>query len=117
MLHSPKLRIGTASGLIEVDDGNVHWLDVELENTGSVALWDYKVTIVASIDQAGDAVQLHSRASKEHDGHHIIDPGETAYEHGTIKVPKEVDFFTFRIEVHGPTGSTWDRCVTVSNRI
>ncbi len=115
-LLNPKLRIGTAYGLIEIDDGNLHWLDVELENTGPIALWGYNVTIVASFDQDNHHVHLHSLASKEDSGDPAIDPGETAYEHGTIKVPKEADFITFRIEVRSPAGTTWDRCVTVSNR-
>ena len=95
-LLNPKLRIGTTSGLIEVDDGHLYWLDVELENTGSVALWGYHVTIVASFDQADHDVHLDSLASKDDSGDHVIDPGETAYEHGTIKVPKESQFVTFR---------------------
>jgi hypothetical protein len=103
--------------MILTEDQDLHWLDVALENTGSTTLWDYSVRITAEFDRTQNDVQLHSLASMSKEGVHAIDPGETAYEHGTIKVSKEVDFLTFRIEVKNANGTTWDRCITVSNRI
>lgn len=115
-LFSPKLCIDAASDLIENEDGNLHWIDVELENRGSITIWDYKIRITVNFGQTDKDVRLHSLASTEKGGVHIIDPGETAYEHGTIKVPKEIEFLTFHIQVRNAAGTMWDRCLTVSNR-
>ncbi len=116
-LLNPKLCINSTHGLVEVEGGILHWLDVELENKGSAALWDYKVTITAITDKINSEVQLHSLASTKKKSLHVIDPGETAYEHGTVRVSKETEFLTFKIEVRDSTGTTWDKCLTVSSLV
>ena len=46
---SPKLIITPQSGVIHDQSGYLHWIETQIENKGSVAVWNYEVIIYATL--------------------------------------------------------------------
>jgi len=116
---NPKLNIVATTGCLELDDCNMHWLDVELANRGSVAIWNYNVKVMVSLHATFSSEMVVPAfvgpADSNRGDENLIDVGESAWEHAIIRVPKEVQAITFRISVSEESGSMWDRYVTSSN--
>ena len=119
-LLKPKMIIEPNVGVIELDHGNLHWIDIGLENKGAVAIWRYTLDLYPHYHTVGgptpEAISFHSSQQNGVGKARVIDPGETAYEHAITKVPKEIEVVTYRILVKNSDGTNWDRCITVSNR-
>jgi len=119
-LLKPKMIIEPSYGVVELNDGTLHWIDIGIENKGSVAIWHYTVGLELKCHDDSvpkpAIIDFHSHRQFAPGKEHVIDPGETAYEHATIRVPKNVEVITYRILVTNSQGSKWDRCLTVSNR-
>lgn len=119
-LWKPKLVISPTAGVVQLKDDNFHWIDIGLENKGSVAIWNYTVDLTADYhtkDTPGcQKPEFHSMARSIREGELVIDIGETAFEHATIRVPKSVEVVTYKIVMTSSDGAKWDRCITISNR-
>lgn len=118
-LLSPKININFNSGVIKINDKNLHWLEVQLENKGTVSVWDYTTNIYAIFD--GDtALHIpltdfvpHPLETLERE--RAIDINETVFEHAFLKVPLTVSAVTFKVEIKDKTDTLWWRSCTVSN--
>ena len=115
----PKLNIIPRTGVIFLEKENLHWLDLEIQNKGSVAIWNYVVEVYATLH--GDAprstkitefIEIPKSRTKEE---HLIDVGESSHEHAIIRVPKEIWAVTYQILISVPNGSMWDQYLTTSN--
>jgi hypothetical protein len=119
----PKINLELKAGVVQVKDENLHWIEVEIKNSGSVTIWHYKTTIVASLIKAAitckvdvtDFVNAYDPLQQIL----LIDVGESAYEHALLLVPREVDVVSFQVEVRDKggdeSGHSWMRVITVKN--
>ncbi|MEZ5398371.1 MAG: hypothetical protein R2729_01805 [Bryobacteraceae bacterium] len=114
-----KMVIIPSAGRVAVSNGNLHWLEVELKNTGSVAVWNYRLRVLAQLHGESEPIQeVHEFVKWPCDAEkreHLIDVGESSYEHALLFVPKDVSAVSFRIMVGIENGTVWTRCVTVGN--
>ena len=116
---SPKLVITINSGMVEQGDANLHWIEAQIENKGSVAIWNYETNIYAFFD--GDFEQLirvseclprpHDTKARET----VIDVSEVVFEHALLTVPNQVSAISFQVEVRDQSKTVWWRSHTVSN--
>ena len=116
---SPKLAISARSGALAEADGLRHWIEVSVENKGSVGIWNYNVTIDATLHAAKSrtvTVTEFVEYPKETEGREkAIDIGETVYEHAFLSVPAYVHAVTFQIVVKDQSNTIWWRSLTVKN--
>lgn len=116
---SPKLVINVNSGMIKKGDGNLHWIEVQIENKGSVAIWNYQTTIYAFFDEDLEhSVPVSQFVPHPHDTRgreKLIDVGEVVFERALFTVAHNVSAVTFQIEVRDQSTTVWWRSHTVSN--
>ncbi|SFF12880.1 hypothetical protein [Nitrosomonas sp. Nm166] len=116
----PKLNILPSSGFITLENDNLHWIDVKIENCGSVSIWNHEIIIYATFhtpepycmqvkDYMPEITEVKNRE-------HLIDVGETSHEHAFVKVPANVSAITYQILIKDHKGTIWVQCITVSNR-
>jgi hypothetical protein len=114
-----KMNLGLKSGMISGPANNLHWLELEMTNTGSVTVWHYKIRIKAIL-MKGDytcACDIADFISPpEEAGEVLVDVGESAYEQAYIVVPKEVDAVTLQAIVIDKYRHVWYRSITVNNK-
>ena len=120
---SPRLALVLADNPVKVTGGNLHALEIEIRNVGTVPVWDHSIEIF---------VQFHDEPSEPmrpvtdfaqwpvttKDGkplQNVIDIAESAYEHAFYFVPARIQACTFRVTVTTPDHSRWSRCLTVGN--
>jgi hypothetical protein len=119
-LLRPKLVISCQSGMIPLARSNMHWLNIQVENRGSVAIWNYELRAEASYHgQESDTVVISNFLQPPgvtEQGELLVDVGESSYKHALLEVPKDVQAVSFRISVTDKTGSVWDQFLTVSNQ-
>lgn len=115
----PKLNILPTAGVINLNEDNLHWLDIEIQNKGTVAIWNYEIKVYATLHATEKRNIKISEFIKEPDSlkklEHLIDVGESSHEHAIIRVSKVVWAVTYQIFVSTPNGSTWDRYLTMAN--
>lgn len=46
---SPKLIITSSTGVVADKNGFLHWIETQIENKGSVAVWNYEMSIDATL--------------------------------------------------------------------
>lgn len=120
-----KLEITATSGKIPLPDhsGNLHWLNLKLENKGNKAIQDYRLAVQMLYHQAGVA-QTAAQAAIQFPSLHagktraaVIDVGAASFEHGYLTVKfAEAEAVTFLVEV--TAGQTkWYNGITVSNTV
>jgi hypothetical protein len=116
-----KLIITPTCGTIQKPDDILHWIEVEIRNTGSVSVWNYTINITAKVHGkedhhlcVTDFVPLPKDLQKHE---HLIDVGESAFEHAFLSVPCEAFAVTFQILVYDQSKAAWTRCITVSNKV
>jgi len=114
----PKIDIHLKTGAFATKEKILHWLEIAIENKGSVAVWNYTLELFAipypnreSPTNISDSVI----ASDVEDQEHLVDVGETAFEHAVIELKKETFAYTFEIILTDDRGTKWRRCVTVKN--
>lgn len=116
---SPKLIIIPSSGKVTFNDEVVHWIETKIENKGSVAIWNYQVSIEATLHMNKDEhvkVLNFMPAPADTEGRErVIDVGETVFEHAFLPVPEGVSAITFQIAVTDKSKTIWWRCLTVNN--
>ena len=116
----PKLNIIPTSGVIYQTDENFHWLDLELQNKGTVAIWNYYIEVFAKLHgEKTTSIQINGfveHPNLKNINEHLIDVGESSYEHLVFPVSKDIFAITYQILVSIPSGSVWNRCLTVSNK-
>lgn len=119
-LWKPKMVINPSAGIVQLKDINLHWIDIGLENRGSVAIWNYVVDLTVDYHRRSapgyQKPNFHSMKRSVRESELVIDVGEIAYEHATIRIPKDVEVVTYKIVMTSPDGTKWDRCITISNR-
>jgi hypothetical protein len=54
---------------------------------------------------------MHSKTQEN-----LIDVGESAFEHATLNVPKDIYGITFHISITDQSGAIWDRYITSTNK-
>jgi hypothetical protein len=115
----PKLILKLQSGVVSVDKGLLHWIEIEIQNTGSVSIWNYDVKIYAtyhgtfaSSDEITEFVYVpHDLEVQEH----VVDVGESAFEHAFLVVLPHVNAVTFQVVLIDQNRTMWTRCLTVKN--
>jgi hypothetical protein len=115
----PKLILNLQSGLIPVDKKLLHWIEVEIKNTGSNSIWNYGMKIHAIYHGTpGAQEEVTDFVSAPHDlniREQFVDVGESAFEHALIFVPSHVSAVTFQAVLIDENGAFWTRCLTVKN--
>lgn len=115
----PKLNIVPSVGFIELENENLHWIDLEIENKGSVAIWNYQLKVTATLHSCEPKkIQIKnfiSPALSSPIQENLIDVGESAFEHATFNVQKDIYAITFHISVTDQSDSIWDRYITSAN--
>lgn len=118
---SEKLILIPTSGTVVIPNGNLHWLEVEIKNLGSVAIWNHKIRILAQFHGDGESLHEVTEFAKWQDGggntETVIDVGESAYEHSYLFVPTDIQAVSFKISVRSGKRAEWSRCLTVSNKM
>lgn len=120
-----KLEITPTSGKIPLPDhsGNLHWLNLKLENKGNQAIQNYQLAVETLYHQAGIAktaasamVQFTNTPAGDTRSS-VIDVGAASFEHGYLTVRlAEAEAVTFVIEVTAAQ-TKWRNGITVSNAI
>jgi hypothetical protein len=117
---SPKLVISPKSGIVRDRKGYLHWIEVQIENKGSVAIWSYETSIYAIFDgnihsrvPISNFVPLPTKAKVKDE--RLVDVGESVFEHAFLVVPRNVYSITFQIEVKDKKNNVWVRSLTVEN--
>jgi hypothetical protein len=115
----PKLILKPQSGIIRVDDTLLHWLEIEIQNTGSVSIWNYKIKIYATFHGSGtsnqEVTEFVSLPSQLQAEEHLVDVAESGFEHAFISVPMDVKAVTYQIVLIDQYNTAWTRCLTVKN--
>jgi hypothetical protein len=115
----PKLNISPKIGVIPLKGENLHWIDVEIENRGSVSIWNHEITIYATLHAPEPyCVRIIEYVSTVKEGkiqEHLIDVGESSHEHAYLRVPNNIHAITYQIVVNDDRKTTWDRCITGGN--
>src|SRR6266404_2088744 len=110
----PKLTITVTTGCVSLSLHNLHWVDVVLDNKGSVAVWNYRVQLWAVLHgPEGKTVPVERFMrvpGNRADGEHLVDVAETGSEHALLSVPKSTEAITFIVQVTDQHGTRWDRC-------
>lgn len=118
-LHA-KLNIMPRVGVIAINESeNLHWIDIEIENRGSVAVWRENLAIYATLHgdspycvRVDDCMPLIT----EHGQDVFIDVAETAHEHAFLKVPGVVYAVTYHIVFTDIRAYTWVTFITSDNK-
>jgi hypothetical protein len=114
----PKLNLGFSYGHQAVGDKRLHWLEIAIENKGSVAVWNYRVDLKV-VSHPGNEKPIDISdclmPSNVESCDSVIDVGETVFEHGVILLGKSPGAYTFEAIVRDRRGATWRRCLTVAN--
>jgi hypothetical protein len=120
-LLSPKLVILPTAGVIQSSEYNLHWIEVEIKNTGTVSIWNYAVEIKAKthgVEEPAKEVTNFLQWDAGELGETSVDIGESSYEHAFLELPlTSVQAVTFQIAVYGNRGVRWTRCLTVPNPV
>ena len=120
-----KLEITPTSGKIPLPDksGNLHWLNLKLENKGNQAIQNYHLVVQPLYHRAGAATNAthatvqFTRPPSGKTRSSIIDVGAASFAHCYLTVPgAEAEAITFYIEVAAEQ-TKWSNGVTVSNAI
>ena len=114
----PKIDIHLKTGIFATKEKNLHWLEIAIENKGCVAVWNYTLDLFAipypdrnpPRNISGNVI-----ASDVEDKEHLVDVGETAFEHAVVELDKKISAYTFEIILTDDRGTKWRRCVTVRN--
>jgi len=116
-LFKPKLNIVPSVGLIELENDNLHWINLELENKGSAGIWNYKIKVIATL-HGNDTkdIEINNFFRPEKYQENLIDVGESAYEHATLNIPKDIYAITFNISITDKSGANWYRSITSANK-
>ena len=116
----PKVVLAPTSGFIILKDENLHWIDIAIENKGSVAIWNFAVEITAVLHgetrksiNVTDFIKIQTDNVKND---YLIDVGETTSEHAVIMVPKQIQAVTFLIKMTDQHGTIWDSYLTTTNK-
>jgi hypothetical protein len=103
---------------LRLEEEKLYWIEVQLENKGSVAIWDYIVHIYADIHNEKfvpvKIVDFAPLPSEITGREKIIEVGETVFEHAFYFAPQASKFVTFRTVVKDRSDTVWTRCITVS---
>src|SRR5262249_14530219 len=87
-LLQPKLVISCETGMVPLQAHNLHWLDICIENKGSVAVWNYTVRVDlfhhGSEQKRLDITNFLLDQRVDTDAERLIDVGESSYEHMVI---------------------------------
>jgi hypothetical protein len=115
----PKLNISPKSGMIPLNEENLHWIDVKIENRGSVSIWNHEITIYATLHSLKPycmrVTEYMPGIIERKCGEHLIDVGEALHEHAFIRIPMNIHAVTYQIVVKDHHGTIWTRCLTESN--
>lgn len=115
----PKLILKLQSGLVTVDKKLMHWIEVEIQNTGSNSIWNYGMKIYAIYHGSTTTQEeVTEFVSAPHDLRietQFVDVGESAFEHALLFVPPHVSAVTFQAVLIDENGAFWTRCLTVKN--
>lgn len=117
----PKLIIKPISGVISFEKDMLHWVEIEIQNTGSVSVWNYDLKVHAfhhgrysyCKNVTEFVLALPDLGLQER----LIDVGESAFEHLHIVIPNQVIAVTYFITVIDQNETTWTRCLTVKNSL
>jgi hypothetical protein len=120
-LFKPKLILKPQFGIVPLNPQNLHWLDIEIENKGSVPIWNYKLQCRAVLrgdhGKANTIIELVPTVPTDTpDREYLVDVGESAFEHRVFYVPKSVEAVTIEIVLIDEAGTQWERFITTSNR-
>ncbi|HWA90759.1 MAG TPA: hypothetical protein VG889_12025 [Rhizomicrobium sp.] len=118
----PKMTVSLEAGAIAMENENLVWIDVALENKGTVAIWNPKTTIRATLHHSDgsksapiDVVDFYSFPPDWKAGDYLIDVGETAFDHAVLRVAKSVSAITLFVESRDQNGAMWSRGMTFAN--
>ncbi len=114
----PKINLQLQTGLLSQGENNLHWIEIAIENKGNVAVWNYTLKLLATPHPGdGSSTDVSDRISipKVDDGEHLVDVGETAFEHAIIELSKCPYAYTFEAVLKDNRGTQWRRCITVPN--
>jgi hypothetical protein len=114
-----KLIINTSSAVYRVENALQHCIDIEIQNTGAVAIWNYRLEIVATIhSEKEENIKITKYAKLPGEIKQIerlIDVGESAYEQAFLDVPLTAFAVTYQIVVFDQNDAIWNRALTVEN--
>lgn len=117
---SPRLVITPHAGRVAFNRENVFWIEAQIENKGSVTVWNYGVTVYAVLHRDKDERVTVSHFMPHPPGteqrEKLIESGESVFEHAFLAVPDDATAVTFQIVVEDQSRATWWRSVTVSNQ-
>jgi hypothetical protein len=115
----PRIIIKSSGKVIKSDNNNQHWIEIEIQNAGTVTLWDYKISVKAFFDNNINSiidVNHFIRFPIDHKSAvNLIDVAESSFEHLYLSVPKEVISVTYLISVTDRKGTHWNRSYTIIN--
>lgn len=114
-----KINLELKTGIISLKDHFLHWVEVEIKNSGSVTIWHYQTQIIAALRknsisckvEVTDYIPSHDPNS----GILLIDAGESSYEQGFLEVPKDVEVVSFQVTITDKYNHTWTRAITSKN--
>lgn len=114
-----KLVMSCQSGMIPLMSSNLHWLNIQIENKGSVAIWNYDLRVEATYHGPNPANvpvdQFLVAPGEDETAERLIDVGESSFVHAILEVPQEVPALSFRVSVTDQAGAFWEQFLTASN--
>lgn len=116
---SPRLVITPQAGRVAIAGEQVFWVEAQIENKGSVTIWNYAVTVYAVLHRDEDERVTVARYMPHPPGtelsEKLIESGESVFEHAFLPVPADATAVTFQIVVQDQSRATWWRNITVGN--
>jgi len=122
-IFAPRLKMGLVSRPVRVmsDDTVLHGIDIEVNNVGSVTVWNPRITIdILHLDSEADCTV--AGFSTEGIGQRLrrgglegIEPGELVVYHYRCRVPGSVEAFRILVDLTIQDRHAWHRSTTVSN--
>jgi hypothetical protein len=114
-----KINLELKTGIISLNDNFLHWVEVEIKNSGSVTIWHYQTQIIAVLRKNSITCKVDVTdfipSYDPNSGIPLIDAGESSYEHAFLEVPKEVDVASFQVTITDKYNHQWTRSITSKN--
>jgi len=117
-LFRPKLIIKLNVNVIKIDNTFLHSIEMELQNIGSVSIWNYQKRIIAIFHsecphsvEVTDFLSLPDIKKSEE----LIDAGESSFIFAHLKVPINVSAVTYQTIIYDQISTKWTRTITVKN--
>lgn len=114
----PKIDLQFNTTFHALNEINIHSIEIIIKNKGSVAVWNYDIEIYSIYhpgSQISTDISSFVLSSNIDEIAHLVEVGETAFEHAIIEISKIPAALTFQVILTDDQGNQWRRCMTISN--